>query len=529
MKIITPTPVLLALALAVTLGVAGAYGQDNSRKKEPQQPSSSSSAASKSRARRVVANSSPEPTPSVTDQANAPRAAEPANESSVKPTGAATKAGEEPAETSGAKGIENPVDKSSENPGDAKPLPVPAPNTKGINAPADTLTSLREQIDAAPSGPERIRLQLKLAEQLIAAGKKTEAITELHAIADADVFDPQGFYNASNALARLGDFDEAIKTYRKAIDQRKGNYSRALNNLGVVLLREGRWDEAHDALLSALKLESFHYAEASYNLGRLYSARGETDLAIREWRRALTVDPGHSAAAQALSRAGSEAEIVVRPEAPAKGPTPSKNTRSSLPESSAKSTVGSGGSGNSSVSRSPATAKVLAVDAVSYDFLQRARNLREHGKLPEAVVNYQQVISRSRGYFPPANLELSYVLMSLKRNDEALANLLLVANRDGARFPISYYFLARMYEVKGDLISAEESFARAATAYKTKNKLFLLDLSRVREKRGDFKGALEALEEYVADMEQQGVKPAWADEKLSVLRRKATGAQVQPK
>ena len=517
-------PVLLSFALAVTLGVGGAYGQDNSRKQEPQQPSSSSSAASKSRPRSVVANSSPEPTPSATGQPNAPKAAEPSTESSIKPT---TRAEGEPTETSSPKAAEKRPDKSAENPGDAKPLPAPAPNPKGINAPPDALSSLLEQIDEAPSGPDRIRLQLKLAEQLAAAEKKADALTELHAITNADVFDPQGFYNAGNALVRLGDYDEAIKAYRKAIDQRKGNYSRALNNLGVVLLREGRWDDAHDALLSALKLESFHYAEASYNLGRLYSARGETDLAIREWRRALAIDPAHSAAAQALAGAGSEARIVVTPEASAKGPAPTKNI-GSLPENSAKDSV-SVASSSSSVSRSPAMAKVLTLDPVSYDFLQRARDFREHGKLQEAVENYQKVISRSHGYFPPANLELSYVQMNLKKNDEALANLLQVANRDGARFPISYYLLARVYEVKGDLRLAEESFARAATTYKTKNKSFLLDLSRVREKLGDFKGALAALEEYITDIEQLGLKATWVDEKLSVLRREANGAQVQPK
>jgi len=518
---ITRKAVLLSFALAVTLGVGGAYGQDNSGKKEPQQPSSSSSAASKSRPRSVIANSSPEPTPAGTGQPTAPQAAEPAAESSIKST---ARAEGEPTETTSPRATEKAADKSAE-PGDAKP--APAPNAKGINTPQDSLSSLPEQIDAAPSGPERIRLQLELAEQLAAADKKTDAITELHAITNADVFDPQGFYNAGNALVRLGDYDEAIKAYRKAIEQRKGNYSRALNNLGVVLLREGRWDDAHDALLSALKLESFHYAEASYNLGRLYSARGETDLAIREWRRALAIDPGHGAAAQALANAGSEAGIVVRPEASAKEPTPTKNIRS-LPENSAKDSV-SGGSSSSSVSRSPAMAKVLTLDPVSYDFLQRARDFREHGKTQEAVENYQKVISRSHGYFPPANLELSYVLMNLKRNDEALANLLQVANRDGARFPISYYLLARVYEVKGELRLAEESFARAAATYKTKNTSFLLDLSRVREKRGDFKGALAALDEYIAEMKQLGLKPDWVDEKLSVLRREANRAQVQPK
>src|SRR6185369_9484048 len=113
-----------------------------------------------------------------------------------------------------------------------------------------------------------------------------------------------------NSLARLDDNNGAVEAYRKAIDQRKGNYSRALNNLGVVLLRIGRWDESYDALLSALKLESFRYSEASYNLGRLYAARGQSDLAVREWRRALAVDPKHSAAAAALSR-GAEDDVIV--------------------------------------------------------------------------------------------------------------------------------------------------------------------------------------------------------------------------
>ncbi|MDQ6651780.1 MAG: tetratricopeptide repeat protein, partial [Acidobacteriota bacterium] len=432
MKIITTTPVLLSLSLAVTLGVAGASGQKNSAKKKPRQTSSSSSGAGKSRARRASTKSSGEPALSITDRPIASEAVDPCKESSVKPIVPAARAGEEPAETTGSKATERSADISGEKPGDAKPLPQTAADTKDTHASPDALISLRDQIDAAPSGPDRIRLQLKLAEQLVAGGKKTEAITELRAITNAGVFDPQGFYNAGNALARLGDADEAINAYRKAVDQRKGKYSRALNNLGVVLLREGRWDEAHDALLSALQLESFHYAEASYNLGRVYSARGENDLAIREWRRALTIDPEHSGAAQALSR-GSEPGIGVRAEASAKGPSLGKKINR-VPGHSAENTL----SGRSE--KSPAaSAKVLTVDAVTYQFLQRARNSSEQGKLQEAVENYQRVISRSRGYFLPANLELGYVLMRLKRNDEALANLLQVTNRDGARYPISYY------------------------------------------------------------------------------------------
>jgi tetratricopeptide (TPR) repeat protein len=380
---------------------------------------------------------------------------------------------------------------------------------------------LRDQIDATPNGSERVHLQLKLAEQLVAAGKKTEAINELRAIINANVFNPQVLYNAGNALARLGDPDEAINAYRKAIEQRKGNYSRALNNLGVILLRQGRWDEAHDALLSALKMESFRYAEASYNLGRLYSARGESDLAAREWRRTLTIDPAHQAAAQALSLV-EPGRIVVRPEASAKAPKPPTTDTTRMPGLSAGISEASARLGKSSPSPNSASPKVLSLDPISYEYLQRARNLRERGKHREAIDNYLRVLSRSHGYFPPANLELSYALLALNRTDEAFANLLLVANRDGARYPMTYYNLARLYELKGNFTEAEESFAKAVLAYKTRNISFLLDLSRVRERRGNFKGALEAMEEYVTRMEQQGLKPSWADESLSALRLKAT-------
>src|SRR4029453_14228811 len=206
-------------------------------------------------------------------------------------------------------GPEANTPKTTEKP-DQKPV---APAT--VEAPptvvADPIVTLHDQIEAAATPQERMSLQLKLAELLVANNKKTEAIAELQKASSGSSFDPQGLYNVGNALARLGDADGAIASYRKAIGQRNGGYSRALNNLGVVLLRVGRWDEAFDALSSALKLENFRYAEASYNLGRLYAARGQTDLAAREWHRAIAVDPGHSAASKALARMGNDERITV--------------------------------------------------------------------------------------------------------------------------------------------------------------------------------------------------------------------------
>ena len=355
----------------------------------------------------------------------------------------------------------------------------------------DPVVTLREQIEAAPSAAERNRLRLKLSELLLNTGHKTEALAELNTIAKSDSFDPIGFYNLGNAFARLGDSEAAMSAYKTAIEQRKGGYARAYNNLGVLLLRAGRWDEAYDALLSALKLENFRYAEASYNLGRVYAARGQDDLAAREWRRALLVDPQHNAAKQALTRGSTEGRIAVESQPAAK---PGRKAEGGAPR--------------------------LTLDPISFDFLQRARNAAERGKILEAIENYRRVLSRQNGYFPPANLELSFALFSLKRYNEAIGNLLEVSKRDGARYPISHYHLARLYELKGELKLAEAALTQAVTAYAPANGQFLLDLSRVREKLGDFKGSLDAMESYLRIL--QGEKPAGSDERLAELRTKAS-------
>lgn len=362
----------------------------------------------------------------------------------------------------------------------------------------DPVTTLREEIEGAATASDRIRLQLKLADLLVSTGHIPQALAELKLVADSNAYDPVSFYNLGNTYARLGETEAAINAYRIAIDQRKGKYSRALNNLGVVFLRTGRWDDAQEALLGALRIESFRYAEASYNLGRIYSARGQKDLAAREWRRALAVDPQHDAAAYALERVRTE-EIVVEPPA-TKAAAPSPSAPEAKP-----------------VEAKPLGANRLSLDQTSFDFMQRARNASERGKMSEAVDNFRRVLDRQDGYFPPANLEMSYALITLKRYDEALPHLLQVSKRDGTRYPISYYHLARVYELKGELKLAEAAFSEAAPT----NPQFLLDVSRVREKRGDFKGALESLERYLKLMSEDGQKPAWSDNRIAELRRKA--------
>jgi tetratricopeptide (TPR) repeat protein len=164
----------------------------------------------------------------------------------------------------------------------------------------------------------------------------------------------------------------------------------------------------------------------------------------------------------------------------------------------------------------------LTLDSASFGLLQTARSASDRGNKTEAIDAYQRVIARQNGYFAPANLELGYLLIGLKRNDEAMTALLPVMNREGSRYPISYYHVARIYELKGDLQLAEASFAKAVAAYGNENAQFLLDLSRIREKQENFKGALEAMEQYVALVKKDGRDIAWSEERVAVLRQKAS-------
>jgi tetratricopeptide (TPR) repeat protein len=316
----------------------------------------------------------------------------------------------------------------------------------------------------------------------------------------------------------MGDFAAAVVAYHKAIDQRNGNYSRALNNLGSVLLRLGRWDEAQEALLTALRLEKFRYAEASFNLGRLYSLRGENDLAVREWQRALVTDPKHSGAARALANVRSEGRVRVSQVADNQLASARLGESSQAHNFKKPETVTN--------SKGNLLGRTLAVDQTTYIILQQARNARDRGRHEESTLYYRNVLSRTGGYFAPANLELAYSLISLRRTDEAIAALLPVITNDGERYPICYYHLARLYEMQGRLKLAEENYSRAANAYAGRNPQFTLDLSRVREKLGDFSGALAALELYVQAVEKVGPKLEWSDARLAELRQKI--AAVSP-
>lgn len=420
--------------------------------------------------------------------------------------------------------------------------------------------NLRAQIASASDASARASLQQELVELLSQAKRKTEAVELLRSMLAEQRFDPQFFYNTGNAFARLGESESAIAAYRKAVEQRRGHYARAQHNLGVVLTRLGRWEEAQDALTAALKLEYYTYAEASYSLGRLYALRGEAGLAIAEWTRTLRLKPDHADAAIALARAlaedgDSDAALAVldafdkrasrrgtsapREVAVVRGeivalanvavelddPSSLKVSRSS--SDLRASAEGTPMSALMREARRPDALRPIVVGRQSYDLLRSARSARDRDRGEEAVALYRRAIESNGGYLAPANLELGYTLAGLKREDEAVASLLLVVRREGARYPVAFYHLGRFYEHMNQLPQAAEAFARAAELIGDESPQFFIDLSRVREREGKDVEALAAAARYVSEMEKTGGAPDWARERVAHLQKKL--AESEPK
>jgi tetratricopeptide (TPR) repeat protein len=467
------------------------------------------------------------------------------------------------------------------------PKGAPSSDDEAAAEASDTKQAAASQgapADEAQSPAERARSRQALAERLAESGNRAEAVALLRSTLAEDRFDPALFYNTGNALARMGETEAAVEAYRKAVAQRRGNYARAQHNLGVVLTRLGRWEEAEEALTAALKLESFNYAEASYSLGRLHALRGESGLAVAEWTRTLRLKPDHVDAGLALARvlaeggdtsqalavldalgerlkrrggdedaravAAARVEIVAAsnpPAPPAEAPRarPAESVRGAekgagprdedgesvlvIAKRDGGAPAASRDSDASAVLRNArgASTRPLVASRDALDFLRRARVAREGGRDEDALALYRRAVESNGGYFAPANLELGFTLAGLHRNEEAAASVLSVIRRDGVRYPVAFYHVARLYEHMGRLDEAEVAFARAAELMGERSPQFYVDLSRVRERGGDYAGALAAAEEYVRLASRTGGAPDWALARVEQLRKKTSQGEVK--
>jgi protein O-GlcNAc transferase len=92
-----------------------------------------------------------------------------------------------------------------------------------------------------------------------------------------------------NAFKDLGQFDNAVASYRRALGI-KPDLVEAHNNLGLALQELGQFDGPEASYRRALKIKP-DYAEAHYNLGNILNLLGQFDGAAESYRRALQIKP----------------------------------------------------------------------------------------------------------------------------------------------------------------------------------------------------------------------------------------------
>ncbi len=122
-------------------------------------------------------------------------------------------------------------------------------------------------------------------DEAIAAYRK--AISHAPELADAH-------YNLGNALLAKGQVDEAIAAYRQAIALRPG-YCEARNNLGNALKEKGQPEDAVAAYREVIALRP-NFAAAHNNLGNALKDLGQLDEAIAAYRQTIALNPGYAEA-----------------------------------------------------------------------------------------------------------------------------------------------------------------------------------------------------------------------------------------
>jgi tetratricopeptide (TPR) repeat protein len=97
-------------------------------------------------------------------------------------------------------------------------------------------------------------------------------------------------HNLGNAFARLGRFDNAVSSYRRAVVLNP-DFAEAFNHLAQALMNLGQFSEALQCCRRAIDLKP-GFVEAHDNCGTAMLGLGQLDEAQATYRRAIALDPG---------------------------------------------------------------------------------------------------------------------------------------------------------------------------------------------------------------------------------------------
>ena len=122
----------------------------------------------------------------------------------------------------------------------------------------------------------------------------------------------QWWYKLGYVRQKLGRTDDALDAYRRAYDC-DATYLPALEGLGAALVQGQRWDEALKIFQTILihhreSVTDFEVVEYYWQLGEINRHLEQVDRAIKNFEKALEIDPDHEAALSGIIRLHEERE-----------------------------------------------------------------------------------------------------------------------------------------------------------------------------------------------------------------------------
>ena len=95
-------------------------------------------------------------------------------------------------------------------------------------------------------------------------------------------------FSRGNQLLKSKQFDNAISTYKQAIDKSKDHFE-AYKNMGNAYMALGQTKEAIKAYQHAISINPDYY-EANLNIGNAFLASGETEKALTAYQQTLKIN-----------------------------------------------------------------------------------------------------------------------------------------------------------------------------------------------------------------------------------------------
>src|SRR5688572_16150689 len=142
---------------------------------------------------------------------------------------------------------------------------------------------------------------LNEASALREAGRVGEAVAAYQRLLAANPDLPGSWYNLGWLQKQARQFEDALRSYRQALDRGIDEPEEVHLNRAVILSDHlGRPEDALVELEAALALNPA-YVPALLNLGNLHEDRGDRAEASDAYRRALSLQPGNALALARLA------------------------------------------------------------------------------------------------------------------------------------------------------------------------------------------------------------------------------------